>query len=91
MLCERVEKAGFWTCAGNMSKAVDILLALRDFVYGAVWKSLQIDSFCGAIPVLRHLRAGEKFDCGSYPLRVFFAGFAPSCGSRRGLLVIAAL
>ena len=36
MLCERVEKAGFWTCAGNMSKAVDILLALRDFVYGAV-------------------------------------------------------
>jgi len=68
-----------------MSKAVDILLALRDFVYGAVWKSLQIDSFCGAIPVLRHLRAGQKFDCGSYPLRVFFAGFVPSCGSRRGL------
>lgn len=66
MLCERVEKA------------VDILLALRGFVYGA-------------IPVLRHLRAGEKFDCGSYPLRVFFAGFVPSCGSRRGLLVIAAL
>ena len=66
MLCERVEKA------------VDILLAFRGFVYGA-------------IPVLRHLRAGQKFNCGPYPLRVLFAGFVPSCGTPRGLLVIAAL
>ena len=90
MLCERVEKAGFWTCAGNMSKAVDILLALRDFVYRA-FLEIAPDRFGGAVPVLRHLRAGQKFDCGPYPLRVFFAGFVPSCGSRRGLLVIAAL
>ena len=32
----------------------------------------------------------RNFDYGSYPLGVFFAGFAPSCGSRRGLLGIAA-